>query len=658
MKNLKKYILLVFATSAVVGCSLDEDNYSAVSTDVAYTYESGYKSLINATYENMYYLYGKVDGIPMMEMGTDLWKNGSRNGNYGDLTNYNTSLTTSTGVVKVVWNALYCIVGYCNTAIYFEDKGKDFTKESIAPAVAEARFMRGFANFHIVEQWGNSVLNTKTMAEPGLQTELAFRTPETEFYDVIINDLKIAVRDLPITQADRGRATKKAALAMLAKAYLQRTRLYEQGSAEYKAYADSAYQTAKELIDNAADYQCGLYASTATKSGNAQVWDDENNKDNKEFLFIQAIDHEGGYNPEGWNRGRTSQYYMMKIGSQAQYFGVNGSGLRYGRDNATVWSPTLYLLKDCFEPKLPKTEKESMLIKLAKKDDAGQIPTTPDTRFNDAFYYKYYSAVSKMIDKETLGRYKKDTLVALKSVAKRRMQSGAITGSELGTKYPGLNIYCTQGANSGALYEVEDNIKALACYTPNWELDTLETAKVLPLAVGITDYFDTTPEGYGDQAVHPYFRNLFPSLKKHRGFKYAYTNQYCMQDQVIIRLTDIYLIAAEAAVMKGQPADGLDYLNAVRRHAAVAGDAAEMEVTVNEMNIDYLLKERARELCGEQWRWYDLKRTHRLTQEYLSGKGMNPYITTFDINKHTVRPIPQDFLDAIANPEEFGTNGY
>ena len=158
-------------------------------------------------------------------------------------------------MVKVVWNALYCIVGYCNTAIYFEDKGKDFTKESIAPAAAEARFMRGFANFHIVEQWGNSVLNTKTMAEPGLQTELAFRTPETEFYDVIINDLKIAVRDLPITQADRGRATKKAALAMLAKAYLQRTRLYEQGSAEYKAYADSAYQTAKELIDNAADYQ-------------------------------------------------------------------------------------------------------------------------------------------------------------------------------------------------------------------------------------------------------------------------------------------------------------------------------------------------------------------------------------------------------------------
>lgn len=654
MKNIKKYILLALVSIFAVSCSLDETNYSTIDTEVAYTSESGFKGLVNASYENVYYIYGKLDGIPMMEMGTDLWTNGSRDGSHGDLTNYNTNLTPSTGVVRVIWNALYCIVGYCNTALYFQNQGKDFTAESIAPVAAEARFMRGFANYHIVEQWGNVVLDTVSFAQSGIASEMAYRSTEEDFYNLIIHDLKIAVRDLPVEQADRGRATKKAALAMLSKAYLQRTRLYEQGSEKYKAYADSAFTTAKELIDNAEAYGCGLYASTSSKSGNAQVWDGENNKNNKEFLFIEAVDHENGYNPEGWNRGRTSQYYMMKISSQAQYFGVNSSGLRYGRDNATVWGPTLYLLKECFDSKLPKAEKESTLINLAKnKEDR-----TADTRFEDAFYYKYYSAVSKMIDKPTLANYKKDTLVALKSVAKRRMQSGALTGTALNQKYPGVNIYCTQGANAGSLYEVEDNIKALGCYTPNWELDTLETAKVLPLAVGITDYCNTTPEGYGGRAVHPYFRNLFPSLKKHRNFKYAYTNQYCMQDQPIIRLTDIYLIAAEAAILKGQPADGLEYLNTVRRHAAVAGDAAEMEVTINEMTIDYLLKERARELCGEQWRWYDLKRTGRLTKEYLTQKGMNPYITTFDNNKHTVRPIPQQFLDQIANPDEFGSNGY
>lgn len=653
MKKLKKYIWLALLAPLATSCDLDETNYSTIDTQVAYTTEAGFKGLVNATYENLYYMYGKVDGIPMMEMGTDLWKNGSLNGSYGDLTNYNTSLTTSTGVVKVIWNALYCIVGYCNTALYFQDQGSDFTYESIAPVAAEARFMRAFANYHIVEQWGNVVLDSISFAQSGVASELAHRSTEQAFYDQIINDLRIAVRDLPYVSADKGRATKKAALAMLTKAYIQQSRLYAEGSAEYKACADSAFVTAKELIDNAATYQCGLYASTATKSGNAQVWDGENNKNNKEFLFIEAVDHENGYNPEGWNRGRSSQYYMMKIGSQAQYFGVNGSGLRYGRDNATVWSPTLYLLKDCFEPKLPKTEKESMLVDLALNPD----DRTADTRFEDAFYYKYYSCAQSMISKETLALYKKDT-IALASVAKRRMQSGAVTGAVLGQKYPGLNIYCTEGANSGSLYEVEDNIKALGCYTPNWELDTLKTAKVLPLCVGISDYFDTSIENYGDRATHTYFRNLFPSLKKHRNFKYAYTNQYCMQDIAIIRLTDIYLLAAEAAIMRGTPSEGLEYLNVVRRHAAVSGDAAEMEVGLDCMTIDYLLKERARELCGEQWRWYDLKRTGRLTQEYLGGKGMNPYITTFDVNKHTVRPIPQQFLDQIANPKEFGSNGY
>jgi hypothetical protein len=46
-----------------------------------------------------------------------------------------------------------------------------------------------------------------------------------------------------------------------------------------------------------------------------------------------------------------------------------------------------------------------------------------------------------------------------------------------------------------------------------------------------------------------------------------------------------------------------------------------------------------------------------LTKAYL--EGTNPIVAVnFDESKHTVRPIPQAFLEAIINANEFGRNGY
>lgn len=677
---MKKIIYASVVVLTLGACSLDETNYAALDTEKVYTTQAGMNAIVNSCYENVYYMYGKVDGIDLMEMGTDLWKNGGRNSGHGDLTNYNENLTPSSGVVKTVWNALYAIVGYCNTAIAYQDRGTDFDSESIKPKVAEAYFLRGFANFHIVEQWGSVVLQKESLAASGVSSEKGVRSSEEEFYDLIISDLEFAAKNLPISQTERGRASRKAAIAMLAKACLQRTRLYAEGSEERKKYADMAFEYAKDLIDNASQYDCGLYTSTATKSGDAQMWDDDNNKKNREVLFTEAIDHETGNNPEWWNRGRTGQYYMMNIGSQAQNFGVNGAGLRYGRANATVWGPTYYLLAECFEPKLQKSEKNAELINFAKNKNE----VTPDTRFEQAFYYKYYAAAQTSLTRATLERYKKavydengNPITAKKedgsidndeiykeyfgTVAKRRIAKAGLKGIDYNGKYPGKHYYASSGDPANQLLEDESVSDGLAVYTPNWELDTIATSHSKRLAVGINNQYEVRQgqsEPYGGRAEYSYFRSLQPSWKKWRAFKYTYTNQYCMMDIPIIRLTDIYLIAAEASIVAGHPKDGLKYLNDVRRHAAVAGDASLMDVTINEMTIDYILKERARELCGEQWRWYDLKRTGRLTAEYLTTPGMNPYITTFNNSRHIVRPVPQQFLDQIANPEEFGTNGY
>ena len=46
-----------------------------------------------------------------------------------------------------------------------------------------------------------------------------------------------------------------------------------------------------------------------------------------------------------------------------------------------------------------------------------------------------------------------------------------------------------------------------------------------------------------------------------------------------------------------------------------------MEIQPDQLTIDFILEERARELGGEQQRWFDLKRTGKLI-EYV--KKYNP----------------------------------
>lgn len=628
--------------TSLASCSIDETNYSSLDQEIVYPTQAGYDGLVEACYENVYYLYGKMDGIDLMEMGTDLWMNESRSGSHGELTNYNENLNTSTGVVRVVWNALYGTVAYCNTAIYYANApgASSVALPDASPAgsrsakAAEAYFLRAFANWHIVENWGGVVLNTSSIAEAGA-LENAERANEEDFYRLIISDLKYAADNLPETQVDRGRATKWSALAMLAKAYLQRTRLYPDGSAERKACADSAWLAAKQVIDGRQ-----LYASDATQSGSTKYWLDANNKSNLENLFIEAVDHVNGYNPEWWNRGRTRQYYQMAIGSAAQDFGISSDGWRYGRANATVWRPTLYLLQTCFEP----------------RED------TPDTRFADSFYYKYYIGTKQhVVSKSNWAKYGKD--VSLYNT--RRPSNYTITGNvktALELRGTNFNYYADNGTATDAVFELEGNDAAMGCFTPNWDLDSAWCAQQKFLAAGPNQYMDKVGDGptakIGGLAKNSNLRSLQPSLKKFSCVRYLHSNQECEQDIAILRLTDIYLVAVEAAVISGQHlSEALGYLNTVRRHAALSTDANKMDVTAAELNIDFILQERARELCGEQWRWYDLKRTGRLNQQYLTEAGKNPFITTFN-QRHLVRPIPQEFLDQIANASEFGTNGY
>jgi len=118
----------------------------------------------------------------------------------------------------------------------------------------------------------------------------------------------------------------------------------------------------------------------------------------------------------------------------------------------------------------------------------------------------------------------------------------------------------------------------------------------------------------------------------------------------------MYLIAAEAAWRQGKSTDAANYMNVLRTRAAKVGMEEEMKVAPGDIDLDFILDERARELMGEMHRWYDLKRTGTLLERVKKYKlDAAPNIKEM----HLVRPIPQTQIDRVTNPGEFRqNNGY
>ena len=103
------------------------------------------------------------------------------------------------------------------------------------------------------------------------------------------------------------------------------------------------------------------------------------------------------------------------------------------------------------------------------------------------------------------------------------------------------------------------------------------------------------------------------------------------------------LIKAEAELKTTGSADALITLNQLRAKRAISGKNNLLSGTVT---LNTILDERAIELCGEQQRWFDLKRTRTLVDRVKAYNAQAP-ANVKDI--HYLRPIPQAQIDAVTN---------
>jgi plasmid stabilization system protein ParE len=163
-------------------------------------------------------------------------------------------------------------------------------------------------------------------------------------------------------------------------------------------------------------------------------------------------------------------------------------------------------------------------------------------------------------------------------------------------------------------------------------------------------YFVVNPDEY---RTSPFLANSrsYPQFKKFRDLGVtAYVDNAGTRDTYVSRLAETYLIASEAYLKLNNLPKALQYYNAIRTRAAKPGNnpltgvpyATELQATT--LTIDNILDERAREFVGEEFRWYELKRTGKLLERVLlyneEARASNTIKTT-----HLLRPIPQREID-------------
>lgn len=607
-KNLKT--LLMLSAAAVSGlfsaCSLEEENPLGYTMDDVAVTKDGYQALINNCYFGMErYLYGGGRGssyyMPLTEADTDLWTYSGNIISYQDYFWFGANATVNLDIFNDIWNVIYDGIGACNLAIAKANLSP-YTGSELNALLAEARFMRAVYYFNAVEQVGA----VYKLTEPAAQADNApVRTePLTIYRDIIIPDLQFAAEWLAKgDDATTTRPTKKAAYGFLAKAALQ---TYAYGTTEFLATAAAA---AKELIDDCeaggGKYGAYMYPDFA------DVFKESNNYLNKEALWKHRW-HKEGSSQGNYRMNQNDQLFMAPVTK----FGARQNATKEansawdGSRNAGWFMPTQHLL--------------SLFV---------QADGTLDPRFHASFMTSWNANQDYEWDADAAANFRK-------------------APSIVGTRLHGIDDW--EGNPSG--YAANDlAIKFVMPQDPDYADEIAKRATSPYLLVDYKDVYDDAKKNVimtynGKENL---LKDFYPSLSKHNSSNYNIVRYDRLGNQnatFIMRMSEIYLIAAELDIYLNGGSKAMGYINKVRQRAGA-------KPLTGTATIRTVLDERGRELCGEYCRFFDLKRTGMFKDaSYL--QATHPDLAQYFKPEYALRPIPRSFINVISNGDMWQNPGY
>ncbi|HEX8014248.1 MAG TPA: RagB/SusD family nutrient uptake outer membrane protein, partial [Flavobacterium sp.] len=167
-----------------------------------------------------------------------------------DLVQLNTfTLSGANARLTIGWTGLFIVVAHCNATINGIIKNTPATVSAADKnaGIAEARFIRAMAYYHIAMLWGEVPIiedNAKLIQSP-----LINKNKADDVYRFISEDLIFAAENLPEVD-EKGRVTAWSAKGMLSKVYLTWAGLGQLGGTRNQDYLDKAKLYAKDVIEN------------------------------------------------------------------------------------------------------------------------------------------------------------------------------------------------------------------------------------------------------------------------------------------------------------------------------------------------------------------------------------------------------------------------
>lgn len=344
LKNIIIYSYLVI-TGFLISCSedfLDRPPLSEISAENFYQTTSDLRLATAALYaggpwgEWNYNCYLPVGEVLSGNMAVGYW---------GDAVQLNTFSVTGLNEIMVSnWKSMYKVIAHCNITINaISEKAPASIPESDKnAAIAEARFIRGFAYYNLALLWGAVPIiedNTKLVTSP-----LVPRYEVNDVYQFVVNDLTFATENLPLSDT-KGRLTTWSAQGMLGKVYLTWSGLNAAGMG----------QRNQELLDKAI-----FYAGNVCENSGLVLLDDYANlfrteyNDNPESLF--ALQWSPGL---GWLEGNMLQIYSpggteISANGQAGWFNIQPTIDMYAlyTEEDSIRRKATFMLRGDFYPEL------------------------------------------------------------------------------------------------------------------------------------------------------------------------------------------------------------------------------------------------------------------------------------------------------------------